>query len=155
MWFLVSSLSDRISANHKQITSIHSWQEEELCSAGRVAECTVVRNVDCFLETQRCSQKRSWCSGQLVYHNIGLQEGLFPAVASWLCFLHHRQFLLSLYLSVLFLSNEKCWRAIERRNSIPRERKKFSDGERLTFWNATHSSRPTSNTNCFVKPSAT
>lgn len=81
--------------------------------------------------------------------------GTLPGCGIVVCFLHHRQFLLSLCLSVLFLSNEKCWRAIERRNSIPRERRKFSDGERLTFWNATHSSRPTSNTNCFVKPSAT
>lgn len=49
MWFLVSSLPDRISVNHKQIISIHSWQEEELNSAGRVAKCTVVRNVNYFL----------------------------------------------------------------------------------------------------------
>lgn len=45
MWFLVSSLPDRISVNHKQITSIHSWQEEELYSA----KCTVVKNVNYFL----------------------------------------------------------------------------------------------------------
>lgn len=55
MWFLVSSLPDRICVNCKQITSIHSWQEEELVSAGGVAECTVVRNVDYFTVIQRCS----------------------------------------------------------------------------------------------------
>ena len=129
IWIVVSSLPNSISVNHKQITSIHSWQEEELYSAGRVSECTVVNNVDSFLRMQRCSQKQSWCRGQFTLpQKTGPRYGLFPAVSPWFCFLHHRQFLLPVYLSTLSLSNENCWRA-HTKHTTPRERNKFSDGK--------------------------
>lgn len=67
--------------------------------------------------------------------NSGLQYGLFPAVSPWLSFFPHKWFLLWPYLSILSLSDEKCWRSI-RKDAIPRERKKSLDSERLIFWSS-------------------
>ena len=154
MWFLVSSLPDRISANHKQITSIHSWQEEELYSA----KCTVVKNVNYFL----------WISDALK-ESLGAMDSLPHP---------RRQGLIvdsSLPCSPGSAScniDSSCWHSLSQ--SFPcliravkehiwsilllEEKNKFSDGKHrfseIPFVQ-THSSRPISSTNCFVKPSDT
>lgn len=139
MWFLVSSLPDRISVNHKQITSIHSWQEVELYSAGGVAECTVVRNVDHFPGMQRCPQRQSWCRGQFSPpQRTEPWCGLFPAMSPRVTASFITDSRYCHWISQSFPNSGNCWRA-HRKHTTPRERSKFSDRETLIFWNPTHS----------------
>lgn len=111
-----------------------------------------------FPLNQWCSPRQSWCHGQHTPpKEIGPHCGLFLAMFPWPSFLHHRQFLLSFYVSALSLSDESCWRA-HMKHTTPRERNKFSDDKHWfseTLFVQTHSSRPISSTNCFVKPSDT
>lgn len=153
MWFLVSSPPDRISVNHKQITSIHNWREEELYSAGGVAEYTVVRQVDCFLGIQRCSQSQAWCYGRLPHprrQSLSLDsfQQCHPGPASYT--------IVSSYCHYTSQSFPCPMRTVEEHieNIQPREKKTNSLMVKHSF-SGIHSLRPIPSTDFFVKPSNT